>query len=90
MKSTNGGFAPDCEAVVRVLWDYLDRALEEADMVAIDAHLARCEHCLAHADFERLLLDEIRTLRAHCADPDALRVRVIDLLRRAASADRER
>jgi anti-sigma factor (TIGR02949 family) len=90
VKSTHGGFAPDCEAVVRVLGDYLDRALEETDMAAIDAHLAACERCHAHAVFERHLLDEIRTLRAHCADADALRARVVDLLRRAASADQER
>lgn len=80
----------DCEAVVRALWDYLDRELNEADVAAIDAHLAECEHCRAHADFERHVVDEIRRLRAQHEEPDTLRRRVLDMLRRARSADPER
>jgi anti-sigma factor (TIGR02949 family) len=80
--STPAGL-PDCEAVVRALWDYLDRQLSEADLAAIDAHLAVCEKCRAHAEFERRLIDEIRAVRAQQDEPDALRARVLAALRRA-------
>lgn len=74
---------PDCEAVVRALWDYLDRELGEADLAAIDAHLAVCEKCRAHAEFERRLIDEIRALRAQHDAPDTLRARLLAVVRRA-------
>lgn len=81
---------PDCEAVVRALWDYLDRELEEPDMAAIDAHLAECEYCRAHAAFERQLIDEIRALRQRHDRPAELRVRVLAAIRRARAAEPER
>jgi anti-sigma factor (TIGR02949 family) len=80
--STPVGFL-DCEAVVRALWDYLDRELGEADLAAIDAHMAVCESCRAHAEFERRLIDEIRAVRAQQDEPDVLRARVFAVLRRA-------
>ena len=76
----------DCESVVRALWDYLDRELDDASMAAIDAHLGECEHCRAHAVFERQLIDEIRSLRAQHDEPNMLRMQVLDMLRRARSA----
>jgi anti-sigma factor (TIGR02949 family) len=82
--STPPVLIPDCDAVVRALWDYLDGALEAPQMAAIDAHLAECEECRAHAGFERHLLEEIATLRQQHDDPAALRARIIDTLRRAA------
>lgn len=81
---------PDCEAVVRALWDYLDRELEEPDMAAIDAHLAECEYCRAHATFERKLIDEIRALRQRHDEPAELRVQVLEAIRRARAAEPER
>lgn len=80
----------DCETVVRALWDYLDRELDEADTRAIDAHLAECEHCRAHAVFERTLIEEIRALRAQHDEPQALRARVLDMLRRVRPTDQRR
>lgn len=83
-------FPSDCETVVRALWDYLDRELDEAGMAAIDAHLAECEYCRAHAVFERQLIDEIRRLRVQHDEPNTLRRQVLDMLRRAQSADLQR
>lgn len=80
----------DCESVVRALWDYLDRELDEADMTAIDAHLVECEHCRAHAVFEQKLIDEIGALRAQHDEPHALRARVLDMLRRTRPSSQER
>lgn len=84
--STPINWPPDCETVVRALWDYLDRELEEPDMEAIDAHLAECEHCRAHATFERQLIDEIRALRQRHDEPVELRMRVLQAIRRARAA----
>jgi anti-sigma factor (TIGR02949 family) len=83
-------YRSDCEAVVRALWDYLDRELDEADIAAIDAHLGKCEHCRAHAVFERQLIDEIRVLRAQYEEPNTLREQVLDMLCRAWPAYPER
>ncbi len=86
----SGNSPLDCERVVRALWDYLDRELDDASMAAIDAHLAECEHCRAHAVFERQLIDQIRSLRAQHDEPDVLRMRVLDMLRRARPAGPQR
>jgi predicted anti-sigma-YlaC factor YlaD len=40
---TSLAFPTDCEGVVRALWAYLDRELDDSDMAAIDDHLAMCE-----------------------------------------------
>ena len=82
----SGKSPSDCESVVRALWDYLDRELDDASMAAIDAHLSECEHCRAHAVFERQLIDGIRALRAQHDEPDILRMRVLGMLRRVRSA----
>ena len=73
----------DCQTVVRALWDYLDRQLDEPQMAAIDAHLADCANCRSHSVFERRLVDEIRAARGQHEDPAELRVRVLDTIRRA-------
>ena len=78
----------DCGHVVRALWDYLDRALDEAQMAAIDAHLAECERCRAHTGFERRLVEELRTLRQQHDDPATLRSQVLDTIRRARAEER--
>jgi anti-sigma factor (TIGR02949 family) len=73
-------FPPDCEEVVRALWDYLDRALDAPTTTAIDAHLARCSYCREHAAFERALITQLRRLRRDCDDPVLLRSRVLGAL----------
>ena len=73
-------FPPDCEKMVRALWDYLDRALDAPTMAAIDAHLALCEPCREHARFEPALLDRIRQLRREHDNVAALRGRVLAAL----------
>jgi anti-sigma factor (TIGR02949 family) len=77
----------DCESILRALWDYLDRELEPSDMAAIDAHLGACASCRSHAAFERRLVDEIRALRAEVTEPEKLRARVLQVLRRARGVD---
>jgi anti-sigma factor (TIGR02949 family) len=79
----------DCQTVVRALWDYLDRQLDEPQMAAIDAHLAECANCRAHSAFERRLVDEIRTVRGQHEDAAELRTRVLETIRRARAEERQ-
>lgn len=81
-------FPPDCEETLRALWDYLDHALDGPQMTAIDAHLARCDGCREHFDFERVLVDRIRALRRDHDDAEMLRVRILGVLRDAGLSPR--
>ena len=73
-------FPPDCEGVVRALWDYLDRALDAPTMAAIDAHLARCQDCREHLRYERTLIERIQGLRRAYPDAATLRLQVLSAL----------
>lgn len=74
---------PDCEQVVRSLWEYLDRRLDREDLVAIDEHLACCDGCRTHVEFEARLMKTLAELRRHHSDPARLRSDVLDALREA-------
>lgn len=74
---------PDCGAVVRALWDFLDAELDDASLAEIEAHLDACQECRSHADFEQRLVDELAGLRRQHSDPEALRARVEAALRNA-------
>ncbi len=72
----------DCEQTVRRLWDYLDGQLGPVDVAAVDAHLAECDRCPPHFEFERRFLDAVRAARTTVQSPavdktQALRQRVI-------------
>lgn len=72
----------DCEQTVRRLWDYLDGQLGPVELAAVDAHLASCERCPPHFEFEQRFLTALREARAAVQSPDAqslqsLRQRVI-------------
>lgn len=83
-----GGELLDCEVVVRSLWAYLDGATSERDARALERHLARCESCRAHAEFESRLVDELVRLRRAHSDGDQLRARVLKALREAGLPER--
>lgn len=72
----------DCEQTVRRLWDYLDGQLGPVDVAAVDAHLAACDRCPPHFEFEQRFLTAVRDARAVLQRPDdnhtaALRTRVL-------------
>jgi mycothiol system anti-sigma-R factor len=71
----------DCRAAMRQLWDYLDEALTEPQMLAVRAHLLFCGECYGHYDFSRHFLDVLEAqMQAECA-PSALHARVREALR---------
>ncbi|MBL0169898.1 MAG: zf-HC2 domain-containing protein [Gemmatimonadaceae bacterium] len=61
----------DCEQTVRRLWDYLDGQLGSVDRRAVDAHLADCDRCPPHFEFERRFLETVRAARDLTLTPDA-------------------
>ena len=70
----------DCEETVRRLWDYLDHELTDAEVRAVDAHLAECERCPQHFEFERAFLGAVRAARAEKGAHAALHDRVRTIL----------
>lgn len=76
MTNPNNGQMSDCERAVRQLWDYLDGRLPDASREWVEAHLAQCESCTSHFDFERGFLDALSTLRRDDEQFATLRERV--------------
>ena len=73
----------DCSEVVRSLWEYLDGRAGTELVEGIDRHLALCEGCRAHFEFEERLVKTISGLRKEHSDPARLREEVLKLLRAA-------
>lgn len=76
-------FPPDCEAVVRALWEYLDGEVDPGRLGELEHHLASCDYCRAHSEFERRLVDEIAGIRRQTSSPPRVRSRVMAALRTA-------
>ncbi len=74
---------PDCEAVVRAIWAYLDGRLDAEQVAEIEAHLAWCHGCVAHTEFERRLVRELAAVSREHSDPETLRTRIHEALRNA-------
>ena len=71
---------PDCERVVRALWDIVDGEVAPEHATKLRHHLDECSYCRAHEDFERRLAREIAALRCEPADPITLATKVRDRL----------
>jgi anti-sigma factor (TIGR02949 family) len=78
---------PDCESVVRALWEYLDGELDSVRHDEIERHLESCAGCRAHTEFEHRLVGAIATAKVRVEDPATLRRRVLEVLS-AAGFDR--
>ena len=74
----------DCDAVLRKLWDYLDRELTEDRMHEIEMHLEQCEKCRPQADFRRAFRSAVTGARDAAGDTAALTERVRRALHDAA------
>ena len=74
----------DCEAAMRLLWDYLDGELTAARAARVREHLGVCARCYPHYEFEKLFLDALAETRHLAAGPPKhLRPRVMAALRAA-------
>ena len=50
-----------CEAILRQLDDYVDRALSPSEMRMVERHIEACLRCAGRYRFELSLLQELRT-----------------------------
>jgi mycothiol system anti-sigma-R factor len=82
----SGAPMPDCEAVMRQLWDYLDRQLTPDTMASIQRHLDHCSKCRPHADYRRAFERAVAGARIEAGDTDPLRDRIRAALQ---AADRD-
>ena len=83
MESSTPDTRLDCATVVRALWEYLDGRASPELIGDIDEHLARCEGCRAHFEFEERLVETIAGLRRQHSNPVRLREQVLLVLRAA-------
>ena len=61
--------AVDCESAIRLLAEYLDRELGDAESATVRAHLARCRSCYSRAEFERRLKASLSGLQNEAVRP---------------------
>lgn len=52
---TDRGRLIPCSEAVRLLWDYLDRALSPEDRSRVEGHLAFCRKCCGELEFAKEL-----------------------------------
>ncbi|MEP6549664.1 MAG: zf-HC2 domain-containing protein [Gemmatimonadales bacterium] len=71
----------DCDAVMRLLWDYLDGELTADREAAVRAHLSACKRCYPQYNFELAFTKALVTSRREHSSPEALRSRVLAALR---------
>ncbi len=74
----------DCERALAALQDYLKNEAEPGSAAQLEAHLARCAHCFAHARFERNFVELLQHCARHIHCPDALRLRIAAVLAESA------
>lgn len=65
-----------CADVIHRLDDYVDRALDERELAAVEAHLAACLACAREYEFERQVLARVRDKLARIQAPAGMLERV--------------
>jgi anti-sigma factor (TIGR02949 family) len=68
-----------CEDALRLLAEYLDGELDQADGVEVERHLHACRGCYSRSEFERRLKRELAELR-HSEVPASVEQRIRHLL----------
>jgi mycothiol system anti-sigma-R factor len=73
--------AISCEEALERVFEYLDRALEEAEYCDIEDHLSVCRSCYSRVEFERRLKDHLHELGTEKV-PAALEEKVLEIVQR--------
>ncbi|MBI2911004.1 MAG: zf-HC2 domain-containing protein [Chloroflexi bacterium] len=68
-----------CDECVEYLHPFLDRELDEGEVVSVEGHLGRCPECLHFFDFRRELKRVVRVMGCGEVAPAALREAVARL-----------
>lgn len=77
----------DCQKAIERLDDYVDRALNEDDIRAIETHLSACPPCAKEFDFERSVIAQIKRRVADVNAPADLKSRVLARLSKLDQCD---
>ena len=70
-----------CEEVLKRLYDYMDRELDEELRVEIEEHLKLCKYCSRHRDFEAQLKELVQQSCFEKKAPEFLKKKITDLLK---------
>jgi anti-sigma factor (TIGR02949 family) len=71
---------PECQEVIRHIWDYLDGRLDAAFTERLRVHIAKCPPCLKYEEFQRSFLDLLGSLRARPSASRELEQQVLTAL----------
>ena len=71
----------DCMHVIRRLWDYLDGRVAQEEREQILAHLAWCNGCASHYQFEQEFLSAVGRLRRNDESYEELKSQIVSRLR---------
>jgi Putative zinc-finger len=66
----------ECEAVLLLLWEYLDEELRPEVAAAVAAHLRRCACCHPVYCCDRAFLRQLARQRDRCTAPAQLRITI--------------
>lgn len=69
-----------CQQAFSRLYEYLDRVLSPEEEAQVQQHLAICEDCVRHFQFEEQLLTTIREKCQTGRAPEGLRRRIAQLI----------
>lgn len=70
----------ECQAVVLLLWEYLDEELGPEEARSVGAHLVRCGRCYPAYCCDRAFLQLLARQRTRCAAPAVLMDAIRDRL----------
>jgi mycothiol system anti-sigma-R factor len=69
-----------CEDVLKHLYDYIDKELDESLRIDIEEHLKLCRYCCRHHDFEVRLRELIQKSCFEKKAPDFLKDKISEML----------
>lgn len=70
-----------CQEAVKKLNEYLSRELDATEEDVVKKHLSECKGCFEKFRFEETLLKTIRERASQVRAPEALRSKILGLLR---------
>ena len=70
-----------CDEAVQMLWEYLDRELDDALRERVRNHLEQCRHCRSQYTFEGNFLRTVGSVVEGPIETAALRERILEALR---------
>jgi mycothiol system anti-sigma-R factor len=70
-----------CDEVLKRLYDYIDKELDEELRTEIEEHLKLCKYCSHHRDFEIQLKELIQKSCWANGAPEFLRTKISDMLK---------